>query len=542
MRHFLVFILFVTVLPLNAQKLARPRLVVSIVVDPLSSEWIHKYKEHFSDGGFLKLLNEGIEFKNARTDQFLASRPSSLAMLSTGAPASVHGIVGFSWYNRLRRDETFCTEDYRSTDFVNFNQGTRHSSHHLLVTSIGDQIKQNTLGKVISASLEPDGAILGGAHRTDGTYWFDSRSGNWTSNTRFIQKLPDWVIDFNKNNRGDNLLNSEWKLITGPNSFESAQEDSNPYEIGMFGDNTSFPYKLSRMKRNSTEGQYEVLKHTPFGNTLLADFAIAAIQNENLGSDNETDYLNLTFTGFHKIVKHYGPDSQEAADAIVRLDLEIQHILYILEDNIGKENVIVVFTATHGSSWNVDRAMSLGLPAGKFRARNAIALLNSYLSAIYGENYWIESYIDQQFYLDHSLIDQNQIPISEIQEKSARFLTQFKGIANAYTAYQFNLMNVYAPEGSIFLDAYHVKRSGDILINLQPGWIQDGEFVSDHLSTYAYDQEIPLIFWGKELKQSVINENVSLKDIASTLCEICNLPYPSGNQGQSLLHYLTQSE
>jgi len=534
-----LFVFFI--LPASAQQLSKPKLVVTLVVDPLSPQWIDKYNQHFGEGGILKLLNQGYEFRNASTGQFLANRASSISTISTGAPASIHGIVGQSWYDRLKKDETFSTEDYQSADFVNFGQGGRHSPHHLLVTTLGDQIKLHTQGKVISISLEPEAAILGGAHRTDGTFWFDSQSGSWTSNSRFIPKLPDWVIDFNNQNHGDQILKKEWELITGPNYFSSAQPDSNPFEIGLYGDYTSFPYKLSRMKKNTTEGQYEILKHTPFGNEFLAEFAISAIENEDLGNDEHTDYLSLTFTSFNKIIKNYGSDSQEAADAIVRLDMEIQHILYVLKESLGKENFVVILTGTHGSSMNIDHASSQGLPAGKFRARNAIALLNSYLSAIYGENYWIESYIDQQFYLDHTIIDQNQIPISEIQEKSARFLTQFKGISNAYTANQLNMMSVYSSEGSCFLDAYHTKRSGDILINLQPGWIQDGDFVTDHLSTYAYDQKVPLVFYGVNIPVGFTNDPVYLKNISSTVCDICNLPLPSGNQGKSLLNYFTQT-
>lgn len=230
----------------------------------------------------------------------------------------------------------------------------------------------------------------------------------------------------------------------------------------------------------------------------------------------------------------YGPDSQEAVDALVRLDLEIQHLLYVIEELIGKENVIVVFTATHGSGWNVDHALTQKLPAGKFRVRNAIALLNSYLSAIYGENYWIESYINQQIYLDQTLIDKNKIPIAEIQEQAARFLTQFQGVANAYTATQLNALQISETTESALIKAFHMKRSGDILLNLQPGWIQDGNFVTDHLSDYTYDQHIPLIFWGGGTEHGKSSSRVSLLNIAPTLSDLCSLPYPSGSTNPSI--------
>ncbi len=526
----------------QAQQIQKPKLIVSIIVDPLSPQWIEKYKDHFTENGLAKLYREGMSFQNAQADQFLIDRASAVTIISTGAPASLNGIIGSSWYDRLKKDEIFCTEDYKSTDLVNFTPGPRHSSQHLLVTTTGDQLKLNSNGKVISLSLEADAAVLSGGHKTDGTYWFDSQTGTFTSNTSFISSLPDWVNSFNNSGKSEDLLNSDWDLVTGPNPFILAHPDDSPHEIGIHGTRTTFPYKLSRMKRTNSLGQYEVLKNTPFGNTLLTDFAIESLKNEELGSDAYTDYLCITFTGFDQIIRMYGPESQEAADAIVRLDTDIERLISKLIDQVGKDDLMVVFTGTHGSSWNVNWALAEGLPAGQFRARNAIALLNSYLSAIYGENYWIESYVNQQFYLDHSLIDQNQIPISEIQEKAARFLTQFTGIADAFTATQFNLINMYNTNGSVFLNTYHTKRSGDILINLEPGWIQDGNFVSDHLSIYEYDQKVPLVFWGGATQAQVSNVPVTLSNIAPTICRAVNIPVPSGSNSKSLTNYLVYKD
>ena len=212
--------------------------------------------------------------------------------------------------------------------------------------------------------------------------------------------------------------------------------------------------------------------------------------------------------------------------------------VYILEENVGRENVLLLFTASHGSSWNTDLANSRGLPSGRFRARNAIALLNSYLSAIYGENYWVESYLNQQIYLDQTLIDQNKIPIEDIQEKAARFMTQFQGISDAYTADRIHSAKIMNPSGSIYQNAYHSNRSGDILIALKPGWIQDGDFVSDHLSPYPYDQKIPLIIWGGNTHSKTIKEPVQLIDIAPTFSDLLGIPPPNSCIGHSFLNLI----
>ncbi|MEA1877559.1 MAG: alkaline phosphatase family protein [Bacteroidota bacterium] len=528
-------LLYLFAIPATAQNFAKPRLIVTIMVDPLSPQWIEQVKDQMGSGGINKLLLQGTVFSNAHTGQILSNRSSSVASMSTGTTSSVHGIVGMTWYDRLRKEEVFSTEDYQIRSMTEYGYRAKHSAHQLLVTSFGDQLKTYSEGKVISICLEPDGAILGGGHRTDGTYWFDSYSGRWMSNAKFIPSIPQWVIDFNNNNQPDQYMTQEWDLLSGSTQYPNAVPDNSPFEIGLFGDKTIFPYKLKRLQRNSSEGEYEILRHTPFGNTMTTDFTIAALYNEKLGQDESTDYLNITFTAFEKIISLYGYESQEAVDALLRLDLEIQHLLYILEENVGRENILVIFSSTHGISWNVDLAASRDLPAGRFRARNSIALLNSYLSAIYGENYWIESYLDQQIYLDQTLIDQNRIPIEDIQEKAARFMIQFHGVSDAFTASQLSSAKVINPEGSIYLNAFHSNRSGDILVILKPGWIEDGDFVCDHLSPYPNNQSIPLIIWGGSVSSKIVKETVQLTDIAPSLSEWAGIPQPDACSGISFL-------
>ncbi len=347
-----------------AQENHAPKLIVNIVIDPLSSDWIKNSKEYLSQGGILKLINEGKSFSSATVGNALASRASSLASISTAAPPSVHGIVGSSWYNRLKREEVFSTEDYLVKTIGESGQLSKNSATHLLSTSIGDQIFTCTGGKVISICLEADAAILAGGHKTNGSYWFDSYTGNWISNKAFIDKTPQWVIDFNNSNNPDHYMSQEWDLILSQDAYKNCNSDDNPYEMGMLGNKISFPYRLRRMSHNVTKGKYEVIKTTPFGNTLTTNFAIASIYNEQLGLDDKPDILYITFTAFNRIIAKYGYESVEFMDALLRLDMEIQHLLYVLSENIGKENLLVVLTATHGSSWNADMAKASGLPAG----------------------------------------------------------------------------------------------------------------------------------------------------------------------------------
>ncbi len=513
----------------GTDSLPQPKLVVVITVDPLSPSWIDRYDESLSPGGIKRLFAEGFSCLNASVGHALPSRASALATLSTGVPPSIHGIIGESWYDRLKKEEIFSTEDYLAQPIGSSGHRSKHSAKHFLTTTLADKIAMNQLGKVISVSLEPDGAILSAGHLSHGSYWFDTYSGNWISNKTIISKLPEWVIDFNNRNHPDQYTNQEWDLILPESAYVLAEPDNNQFEVGMYGDRISFPYRIKRMTRQATQGQYEVLSNTPFGNTLTGDFSIAALYNEQLGLDDETDYLAITFTALHQIHKNYGYESREFMDALVRLDMEIQHLLYVIGEQVGQENCLLVFTATHGGSWNADMAKDRNLPAGRFRARNAMALLNSFLSAIHGENYWVESYINQHIYLDQTHIDQQGIPIAQIQEQAARFMRQFEGVAQAYPADRMISAMISHPEGSIIQNAFHSNRSGDILLELQPGWIQDGNSISDHLSTYHYDQHIPLVFWGRNISAGESNQAIDLQSIIPTICLYTNWTLPNAS-------------
>ncbi len=527
--------------PLKGQPTrALPKLVVGIVADPMAYDWIEKYWEYLGPDGLKKLVDQGTSFKNTSLNHYLAGTASSHASLSTGTTPYQHGIIADSWYNRLRQEETKSTQDYLvGTIGSNSLQG-KHSPRQLLTPTFGDALKNSSFSdsKVISIALKPDAAILMAGHLADGCFWFDPTSGNWISSSAYSQTLPNWVNNYNNRSRPDEMISEDWDLYLSESYYVHCHPDDQEFEIGFFDSFSRFPYKMQRLKRASLNEDYEILVSTPAGNSLTTEIAISAIYNERLGRDNDPDLLMISYSAISGLVRSFGPESQEVMDATIRLDTEISRLLHVLEDQVGKENVLVFFTATHGSSWNVDYAASRGLPAGRFRSRNAIALTNSYLSAIYGENQWLESYMNQQLYLDQSLVDQNQISLPEIQEKAARFLNQFGGIASALPADRMINTSILNPDGSIIQNSFYPSRSGDISIILKPGWIEDGEQVADFHSIYPYDTRIPLIWWGMDISHKEIQEKTCIQDIAATLIQILRLTYPMTGTGSSLFHLL----
>ena len=78
------------------------------------------------------------------------------------------------------------------------------------------------------------------------------------------------------------------------------------------------------------------------------------------------------------------------------------------------------------------------------------------------------------------------------------------------------------------------KRSGDILVIQEPGWISSYTTGTSHGSLYEYDTHVPLIFYGWGLKPAEIVAPVEITDIAPTVAALLHILAPTGNIGNPI--------
>ncbi len=520
----------------NQNPADKPVLMVGIVVEGMKYDWIERYWNLFGEGGIKKLFKQGTSYTDASIPFLLADAGSSNASISTGAPPAIHGIVSENWYNRIRREQVNCTKDYLARSIGGNGINGKHSASQLLANTIGDQLilASDYKGKVISVSFNAEPAILLEGHIPGSAWWFDTPSGNWITSSQYANSLPAWVTSFNARNTAGHYLTRQWDLLLADNLYTGCPPDDNDLETGYYNQFKTFPFKLSRIRRESLDQDNEILGMMPFGNTLTTDFATTALLEEGLGKDQITDLLWINYTAIDQITKLFGPDSREAADALLRLDMDIQRLLYQIEETIGKDKALIFLTSTHGASMDPDYSRALNLPGGFFRYRNAVALLNSYLVAIYGDGNWIEYYVNHQVYLNETLIDQKKLSFTLVQDQAARFLTHFDGVARAIPADRFLTGQLTSPWGDLVQNSYNPDRTGDIVLILQPGWIEEENTDSDSRSPYSYDTHVPLAWYGWTVPKQTINRQVSILDIAPTLAHLLNITAPAGATGKIL--------
>ncbi|MBU0764004.1 MAG: alkaline phosphatase family protein, partial [Bacteroidetes bacterium] len=281
------------------------------------------------------------------------------------------------------------------------------SPFNLMASTIGDEIRLSTnqKAKVIGIAMKDRAAVLSSGHQANAAYWYDNTTGKWITSSYYMDTLPKWVKEFNRKDFSDFYLEKIWDTMLPMDEYTESLPDDNPYETGLNRTQHVFPYNLAELSEQ-TRGKknYNLLNYVPFGNTYTLDFTLAAIINENLGKDTDTDLLIASFSAIDFIGHYFGPRSVEMEDAMLRMDKIIEHLLTFIDDNLGKENVLVFLTADHGVADSPQYMTDRNSPAGIFKQNLCIALLKSYLNALYGEGEWVKDYIEQQIYLNHELI------------------------------------------------------------------------------------------------------------------------------------------
>ena len=531
----------------QSKAIDKPKLVVGIVVDQMRFDQLYKYQDRFSETGFKRLINDGFNYKNANYSYIPTVTAAGHATIYTGTTPSTHGIIGNSWYNRSKRDEVGNVEDVKYP-IIGSKEDSKEgrSPSNMQSPTIGDQLRMSTnfRSKVISVSFKDRGAILPGGFTANGAYWHDWQTspGYFVSSTFYMNKLPEWVRKFNKEGRSDRALNTTWKTLFPIASYKNSAPDNNGYENVLKGKETStFPYDFKKLRKEYKDSgrEYLMMWISPEGNTLLTEFAMEAIKNENLGTDTDTDLLNISYSVPDVLGHTFGPQSIEIEDIYLRLDLEISNLLNYLDEKIGKNKYTVFLTADHAAIPVASYLQDHKLPTGIARLGKYSDSLSDYLLRKTKQDSLVQHFDGEQVYLDHKRIREGNLDLQKIQEMSSNFLLNIDAISVAMTAHDLQTNEYRQGIRHLLQNGYQKERSGDISVAYKPGFIQssnDTIKLSDikgttHGSGWSYDTHVPLVWYGTGIPQGSSVREVAVKDIAPTLAMLLNLQLPSGNSG-----------
>jgi predicted AlkP superfamily pyrophosphatase or phosphodiesterase len=545
---------------------ARPRLVLVIVVDQFRADYFDRFGDLFApNGGLRRLMRDGAQWTNANYDHMPTYTAPGHATIMTGAWPAETGIIANDWYDREAGRIVSNASDPEDKperprwQLFGGGAGERASSpRRLIASTLGDEIRLvNGRSKVIGISSKDRGALLPAGRHANAAYWFSALTGNMVSTNYYFNELPAWVARYNAARPADKYCGMEWtRLLRDTGEYERrAGADAPPWEnIGTAADTNAFPHRVGGSAAAASRECWSVLDYSPFSNDLLVGFAQAAIENENLGRDADTDVLTVSFSANDYIGHRFGPYSHEAMDITLRTDGQIGALLDFVNAKVGLQHTLIAFTADHGVAPIPEHASAMGLTGGRISNTDIMNAARNAVRARFGRkgedkdstaDYISETLYNANIFFNTVALKRDGINREEIERVVAEAVLTVPGINRAFTRTQLETGSISAGDvmGRRVLHGFHPRRSGDVIMVQEPfKYFSEGAnpIPATHGSPYSYDTHVPLIIMGQGVVPGRYAQTATPADIAPTLASILRIQPPSNTVGRVLVEGLSK--
>src|SRR2546423_1389690 len=414
----------------------RPRLVLLIVVDQFRYDYLERYGDLFIEGGLRRLMRERASWTEANSDQVPTYTAPGHATLMTGTWPAEHGILANNWFERETGTRVSSVTDNSTLLLGGLAGEIGKSPRRLLALTLGDELRltTNDRSKVIGISVKDRSAILPAGRHASAAYWQSSNNGNFVSSNYYFNSLPAWVEHFNQTHMADSFFAKHWdRLLPESEYSKRVGADAQPWENLFAGtyDTNTFPHVVTGGLSKPGVMFYKSLDYTPFSNDLLLAFAKETIVNEDLGRDDDTDILTISFSANDYVGHRFGPYSQEAMDVTPRMDRDLEDLLNFVDARVGLRDTIVVFTADHGVAPVPEHAVALHLPGRRIDYADILKTIREAIKARYGrsgenntadyiqsfqyKNGTCEGYINSNIYLNMTALRRDGVNAEEIE-------------------------------------------------------------------------------------------------------------------------------
>lgn len=566
MKRLVVVVFILTLVsfpPTRAQRTTapakRPRLVLLIAVDQFRYDYLERFGDLFAANGLKRMLREGASWTQANYDHTPTYTAPGHGTMMTGAIPAETGIIGNEWIDRasVKRVSSVSDENVKLLGSGDPKE-VPASPHRLVSSTVGDELRLLTNGrsKVIGISAKDRSAILPAGRHANAAYWL-SNTGTMASSTYYFEQLPAWVATFNNAKPADKYFGAKWERLLATNEYvKRAGPDSTPWEkVTAAGDTNLFPHTITGGAQAPNQAFYTHLDHSPFSNDVLVSFAQQAIVNEQLGQDDDTDVLTVSFSASDYVGHRYGPYSHEVMDVTLRIDRQIATLFDFVEARVGLANTLVAFTADHGVSPIPEQAEVLGLGGARVKRTDILAAISSAISARYNPenkspdpsadyilkyNYFgvsTEAFINGNLYFNYDALKRDNVDLDEISRVVAAAALKIPGVARSFTRAQLlrGATSIANPIERRVVHGFYPSRSGDVVMIAEPYKYLGDTITATHGSPYSYDTHVPVIIMGPGIVPGRYLEPASPADIAPTLSMLLRITPPPNATGRVLL-------
>lgn len=524
MKHALIyFLLFILIsFPVSAQeKKAEPRLVVGIMVDGLQQEHVHLLWNYLDAKGLKSIMGNGAGFQAMKHNIVSAGNAADIATIVTGTTPNFHGISGNKFFNRRSKEEESVLFDENQAGIGTYE---KYSAHRLLSSTITDEIilANPNKSRSYTVAIDPEAAIMLGGHTANSVAWIDDIHLKWVTTGYYEDGLTAEADRMNMNEIFKTTVDKKWQPLFPANSY-----------LWNFEASKGFTYNPADKRNKGTSQSW--LKNTPAANSLVTELATRIIKTEQLGKSNTTDILMLQYSVRIPNELFTTTKSMEKEDMYLRFDQEIKQLLEVIQTETGISKTLIVLFANKSGTHT---PMELGknkIPAGYFNANRSLALLNTYLMALYGRENWVEGYSGKNIFLNRRKIEEKKYDLTEIQQIVADFMIEFEGVRSAYTAAQIQNQAFSSDvEAMNIRNSYHKNNGGDVVISLLPGWLEVDDKNNPVGEVTSLNTNIPVYFYGWHIQKQEIKKTYYITDIAPTISRILNVPFPNACVGKPI--------
>lgn len=515
MKNRYLYITLLAVLGITPEMLAQsqiqyaPRLVVTVAIDQLRTDYLEAFAPLYGNDGFKRLLRKGKVYPSASYPFSPIDRASATASLTTGVSPYYHSIVGERWLHRETLRPVLCVGEALTPD-------------NLSTSTLGDELKVSTEGKAHVYSIAPfaDAAIMSGGHAANAAFWLSDEDGSWETSQYYQNVLPAWLVTYNDTfSPRKDAKSLAWEpVIELSGSFNYYQHTVAPQK--------TFKHRLVGNHR------FALLKTSGLVNQFVTDFAQYLVTEATLGYDRVTDLLSLTYyagTFDHKAMSEC---QMELQDTYVRIDRELARLINYLERKLGAEHVLFVVTSTGYSDPESEAYDQYRVPTGTFFINRTANLLNMYYGAIWGQGRWVESCFGSQMFLNHKLLESKRVSLTDACQRAQEFVSQLSGVRNVYTGLQ--LITSTSELTRKIRAGYNPERCGDILVEVSPGWKLLNEDNQETQLSRASFTQFPIIFYGAGIQPDSVSEHVTVDRIAPTIAKTIRIRAPNACSAEPL--------
>ena len=532
----------------------RPRLVLLIVVDQFRYDYLERFGDLFVPNGIKRLMRDGASWTQSNYDHMPTYTAPGHGTMMTGAYPAESGIIGNEWLDRASGKRITSVTDESVKVLGGGPTEIGSSPSRLMASTVGDEMRlaTNDRAKVIGISVKDRSAILPAGRHANAAYWFSTSTGNMESSTYYFKQLPAWVNIFNSARPADKYFGARWeRLLPEKEYLRRAGPDSPPWEaVTARGDTNAFPHVITGGAAGPGTDFYWALDASPFTNEVLLSFTEQAITNEQLGQDDDTDVLTVSFSANDYVGHRYGPYSQELMDSVLRVDQDIAKLLDFVDAHVGLANTLIAFTADHGVAPIPEHAAALGLGGARIQANDLFTTIGKALSARYPHDDYLlrfkegnttrEWLINSNLYFNYDALRRDNVNVDEFSQAVCAAALTVPGIARCFTRIQLmrGAISITDPIERRALHGFYPARSGDAVLVTDPFKYLADTITATHGTPYSYDTHVPMIIMGPGINAGRYLEAASPTDIAPTLAALLRITPPSNSVGRVLMEAL----